>query len=397
MKKIAFLFLIILFLFPILGEATCCEKKISGGETVACSEDFASASECSSWAGTVSSWFPTADNCDYVHACTQLTGEIPIAPTPTYQLEVPLGETTQVTGFNEYIKIIYRFGIGLIALIALFLIVFNGINWILAGGNDQRIGEAKTAIVSAIIGLLLALSSYVILYTINPNLVNLEVMQIPLIQFQETEEVLDFDYECVFDLVRGDPWQKASDEWCDTSLNPSHAIPVVAWLPDVVISCYCNPHPVVAAARAAVEQHTFDEVAAYCYDWNRKVYNSAGAGQGPKIFEAEKYTWYWDFTAANGRHPTREEIAPHKTENGPMATIASMKPGDWIYIFNDNSADEFGDHSELFLGWVDYAARIGETAGFSGPGKGSYTTKNRDFNKTPITRIYNNAIMGQVK
>lgn len=187
MKKIVFLFLIILFLFPILGEATCCEK-LDESNVAACSSDQASDTECSNWAGGASRWHPTVDNCDYVTACTDLSGETVVAPTSTYQLEVPLGSTTSVTGFNEYIKIVYRFAVGLIALIALFLIVLGGIIWIIAAGNEQSITKAKTMIMSAIIGLLLALSSYIILYTINPKLIELESMQIPLIQLQEIVE-----------------------------------------------------------------------------------------------------------------------------------------------------------------------------------------------------------------
>lgn len=204
MKKIAFLFLIILFLFPILGEATCCEKK-QDGETVECNGNFSSANECANWAGALSSWSPTVDSCDYITNCTDLTGEEVFASSPEYLLEVPLGTTTSITGFNEYIKIIYRFGIGLIALIALFLIVFNGVNWILAGGNDQRIGEAKKGIIGAVIGLIIALSSFLILNTINPKLVSLDEMQVPLIQLQE---VLSGTIEpCYKTFIGQDPYE----------------------------------------------------------------------------------------------------------------------------------------------------------------------------------------------
>ncbi|MFH1537223.1 MAG: lytic transglycosylase domain-containing protein [Patescibacteria group bacterium] len=186
MKKIAFLlFFIFAFtlFFPKIGIAVCCQQ-INGSETIACSEDYTSNTECASWS-PATNWYPDVPSCDFVNACTALSGEEgPVADSPEYILEVPLGNTTSITGFNEYIKILYRFGIGLIALIALFLIVFNGINWILAGGNDQRIGEAKKGIVGAVIGLVIALSSFVILNTINPKLVSLDEMEIPLIQLQ---------------------------------------------------------------------------------------------------------------------------------------------------------------------------------------------------------------------
>ncbi|MFH1536398.1 MAG: pilin [Patescibacteria group bacterium] len=129
--------------------------------------------------------------------------DIRYAEPPAYQLEVPLGNTTSVTGFNEYIKIVYRFAVGLIALISLFLIVLGGIIWIIAAGNEQSITKAKTMIMSAIIGLLLALSSYVILYTINPKLVSLEAMQIPYIELYFGESGA---YSSLLEPCSGSDW-----------------------------------------------------------------------------------------------------------------------------------------------------------------------------------------------
>ena len=173
----------ILLLYPNTSLATCCEQIIDG-KTSACNDDIASQTACAEWGGSVYHWYPEND-CNLVNDCTELTGETPIAEAIVYDLEVPLGNTTSVTGVTEYIKILYRFGIGLIALMALFLIVFNGINWILAGGNEQRISTAKKGIVGAVIGLVLALSSFVILNTINPKLISLDEMEIPLIQLAE--------------------------------------------------------------------------------------------------------------------------------------------------------------------------------------------------------------------
>ena len=126
MKKIFLFVLICLFftlLFPHTSEAVCCQKR-SGTEVVGCNDEVTSETDCNTWGAPVSRWFPDVINCDYFPDCTNISGEIPIADPPSYDLEVPLGSTTNVSGFNEYIKILYRFGVGLIVGLALFFIVF---------------------------------------------------------------------------------------------------------------------------------------------------------------------------------------------------------------------------------------------------------------------------------
>jgi hypothetical protein len=55
------------------------------------------------------------------------------------------------------------------------MVMYAGIQWITAAGNSSKIENAKSTMNGAFIGLVLALSSYVILNTINPELVTLRV------------------------------------------------------------------------------------------------------------------------------------------------------------------------------------------------------------------------------
>ena len=105
-----------------------------------------------------------------------LTLGLSFAPAAfAYTLEVPIGTTTEITDLPQYITIVYRFAIGVIALLAVLMIVFGGFNWITAAGNEQRIGDAKGTIIAAIIGLIIALTSYTLLNTLNPNLIALQL------------------------------------------------------------------------------------------------------------------------------------------------------------------------------------------------------------------------------
>lgn len=99
-----------------------------------------------------------------------------------YELEVPLppGVTT-VTGLPQYIGVVYNFSIGLLAILALLMVVMGGFNWITAAGNETKISEAKATLTQAIIGLVIGLGSFVLLNTINPNLVTFS-FSIPTIE-----------------------------------------------------------------------------------------------------------------------------------------------------------------------------------------------------------------------
>lgn len=74
---------------------------------------------------------------------------------------------------GEYLSWLYNYSVGMIAVLALLAIMIGGFNWLLAGGNASRVTEAKNWISAAIGGLSLALGSYLILVTLNSNLVRL--------------------------------------------------------------------------------------------------------------------------------------------------------------------------------------------------------------------------------
>ncbi|MDO8582296.1 MAG: pilin [bacterium] len=77
-------------------------------------------------------------------------------------------------GLPQYIAGVYNFGLMVAGFLAMVMIMIGGFMYIAAGGNQTIIGKAKERIFNAIIGLVILLLSYTILYTINPDLVNQE-------------------------------------------------------------------------------------------------------------------------------------------------------------------------------------------------------------------------------
>ncbi|EKD78473.1 MAG: hypothetical protein ACD_41C00344G0004 [uncultured bacterium] len=96
-------------------------------------------------------------------------------PETPYQLEQPFGGQDEITDLAEYIQLVYQFALGIVGIIAVVLIMFGGLRWIAAAGNESIIGEAKEIITSAITGLAIALLSYVILAFLNPQTLSTDV------------------------------------------------------------------------------------------------------------------------------------------------------------------------------------------------------------------------------
>ena len=49
---------------------------------------------------------------------------------------------------------------GLLGIVAVVIILIGGFTWMTAGGNDEKVGEAKKWIFAGIIGLAIILSAY---------------------------------------------------------------------------------------------------------------------------------------------------------------------------------------------------------------------------------------------
>ena len=81
---------------------------------------------------------------------------------------------------GEYLAAVYRYSVAAMSVVAVIVIILSGVQWMIPG-NADNIGKAKKRIIGALTGLLLAVGSYVILYTINPELgkfKNLKVLYI---------------------------------------------------------------------------------------------------------------------------------------------------------------------------------------------------------------------------
>lgn len=73
--------------------------------------------------------------------------------------------------FVNFLGWLFSFLLSVAAISALIVIILAGFKWIASAGNPSTISDAKDMIMKAVIGLVLAFASWLILNTINPNLV----------------------------------------------------------------------------------------------------------------------------------------------------------------------------------------------------------------------------------
>jgi len=57
---------------------------------------------------------------------------------------------------------IIRVSLGLLGIVAVVIILLGGFKWMIAGGNDEKVKEARKLIISGIIGLAIILAAYAI-------------------------------------------------------------------------------------------------------------------------------------------------------------------------------------------------------------------------------------------
>ena len=93
------------------------------------------------------------------------------AASYTNQEKIP-GASQVQSEFIPYLKDIINFGFAIIGILALFMLIIGAYQYLMAAGSGKA-ADAKETIASALLGLVLGLCAWIILYKINPDLVNM--------------------------------------------------------------------------------------------------------------------------------------------------------------------------------------------------------------------------------
>jgi len=213
MKKIQIIkiFLLIFLLFYINPVEAQTEKKCNweagvqsgGGGTIKClNKRLADDTECSPRpAGAMYTFYDCC--CSTVAAAASApTSKAPLIKVPIPEIKIPTVELSEVTcppdgqgGYTcsipwigEYINGIYKYGINIAGILAALVLMGGGLLWLISGGDASKITQAKDMIIGSITGLIILMSSYIILTQINPDLVKMKSISLGYISKMESPE-----------------------------------------------------------------------------------------------------------------------------------------------------------------------------------------------------------------
>ncbi len=113
--------------------------------------------------------------CFGIYTYASAAGYIPLTPLPGLTSGIPTNTNAGASGsgFSAYLRILYVWGVAAASGLAVIMIMWGGVEYMTSAGGGG-VEEAKKRISSAVLGLILALGSYIILYTINRNMLRLD-------------------------------------------------------------------------------------------------------------------------------------------------------------------------------------------------------------------------------
>lgn len=123
-------------------------------------------------------------------------------------------ECINIPWIGQYVSALYQYGVGLAAVLAVVMIMIGGFLWLTSGGSPNRAGKAKEFITSALLGLLLALFSYTILYTINPRLVTMGSLKVVKVA-EMKQTCCEKDGEAFWQYPAGGDCKSLGEGWSD--------------------------------------------------------------------------------------------------------------------------------------------------------------------------------------
>jgi hypothetical protein len=156
----------------------------------------------------------------------------------------------EVKDVAEYIALIYKYAVGIGAILATVMILWGGIVYLTAGGAPEKIKSAKDYISNALIGLVLLYTSYLLLQTLNPDLVKLQMPRVYMLRPISLGAEFCKDIE---NLNEGEKFAKVTDKPADyippkgeytVSQNDTWCKEAYMWETGASQTCWgskCNP------------------------------------------------------------------------------------------------------------------------------------------------------------
>lgn len=118
----------------------------------------------------------------------KLPGILKRGPDCTYDEETKQPINCKFFWIGDYITWLYKYSIGIGGILATIIVMFAGFRWMMAAGDSSAVGEAKKYINGAVAGLIILMTSYLILFQISPDLVTMKPIELKLVQEETPDE-----------------------------------------------------------------------------------------------------------------------------------------------------------------------------------------------------------------
>lgn len=106
-------------------------------------------------------------------------------------------ESCQIPWIAVYVTAIYNYLLGIGGILAAIALMVGGVIWLVSAGNASRVTEAKSWITGSITGIVILLTSYILLNQINPELIGMQYLKLetinPIVAETELTPALDFN------------------------------------------------------------------------------------------------------------------------------------------------------------------------------------------------------------
>jgi len=100
---------------------------------------------------------------------------VALAEYKTLEAMPGVGAKGSSPSMSDYINGIYNFAVAAVVFSALLMITIGGFMYMVSAGNQAQAGTAKRIIIDALLGLVVVFTIYLILHTINPDLVSISM------------------------------------------------------------------------------------------------------------------------------------------------------------------------------------------------------------------------------
>lgn len=152
----------------------------------------------------------------------------------TPEIDIPnlFSGQQNVTGttIGEYIRAVYVYFVWVVGVLAVIMVMWGAIKWVGAAGNPVQISSARETITNAVIGIIIALTSVVILNTINPDLTTFNGLVVKKVDpcvlnyinevAKASGDIVEADQCTINGGLAGDPTQACSQSsGCLNNLN----------------------------------------------------------------------------------------------------------------------------------------------------------------------------------